>query len=62
MNASRFSEGRRRIMCRDEVQGVAIPAVDIAEFGVADADGFLQHGRKHRLKIARRAADDLEHL
>ena len=40
----------------------AVPAIDIAESGVADADGFLQHCRKHRLQIARRAADDLEHL
>ena len=49
-------------MCRNEVQGIAVPAIDISEVGVADANGFLQHGRKHRLKIAGRAADDLEHL
>ena len=49
-------------MRRDEVQGIAIPAIDISKLGVADADGFLQHGCKHRLKIAGRAADDLEHL
>ena len=49
-------------MRRHEVEGVAIPAIDVSELGVADANGFLQHGCKHRLKIAGRAADDLEHL
>ena len=49
-------------MRRNEVQGVAIPAVDISKRGVADADGILQHGCKHRFKIAGRAADDLKHL
>ena len=49
-------------MRRNEVQGVAVPTIDISKLGVADADGVLQHGCKHRLKIAGRAADDLEHL
>ena len=49
-------------MGRDEVQGVAVPAKDTSELGVADTNGFLQHGRKHRLKIAGRAADDLKYL
>ena len=49
-------------MRRHEVQSVAVPAIDISKFGVADAYGVLQHGFKHRLKIAGRAADDLEHL
>ena len=49
-------------MRRKEVQGVTIPAEDISELGVADADGFGQHCFKHRLKIAGRAADDLQHL
>ena len=57
-----LGEGRRRIVRRDEVQGVAVPAVDISKLGVADADRILQHGCKHRLKIAGRAADNLEHL
>ena len=39
-------------MRRHEVQGVAIPAIDISKIGVADTDGILQHGCKHRLKIA----------
>ena len=32
------------------------------KLGVADADGLLQHCFKHGLKIAGRAADDLEYL
>ena len=42
-------------MVRNEAQGVAVPAINISEPGFADAYRFLQHGRKHRLKIARRA-------
>ena len=45
-----------------EVHGLAVPAVDIAKLSVADTDGILQHVAKHGLKIARCAADDLEHL
>ena len=49
-------------MRRDEAKSAVLVKIEYAEFGVADANGFLKHGRKHRLKIARRAADDLEHL
>ena len=38
-------------MRRKDVQSFAVPSVDVSEFGIADADGFLQHGREHRLKI-----------
>ena len=55
-------EGNRYIMRRKEVQGVTIPAEDNSEFGVADAYGFGEHCFKHRLKIAGRATDNLEHL
>ena len=41
---------------------LAVPAVDIAELGVADADCVLQHAGKYWLKIAGRAADNLKHL
>ena len=34
----------------------------IAELCLAKRDGVLQHGFEHRLKIAGRAADNLEHL
>ena len=43
-------------------QGVAVPAINISKPGFADGYRFLQHGRKHRLKIAGRAADDLRHF
>jgi hypothetical protein len=46
----------------DELEPIAVTAVNIPELGIADADGLLQHGCKHRLKIAWRAADGLEHL
>ena len=59
---AKLGKRRRRIVRRYEVQGVAIPAKDIAKLGVADACGILQHSCKHRLKIAGRAADDLKHL
>ena len=32
------------------------------ELGLADADRILQHGLEHRLEVARRARDDLQHL
>ena len=49
-------------MRRKQMQGLAIPAVDISKLGVANACRILQHGCEHRLEIAGRAADDLEHL
>jgi len=49
-------------MRRNETQAVALCTIDIAKRGVADADSVLQHRCKHRLKIARRAADNLKHL
>ena len=50
-----LGEGRRSIVSRDEVKRFAVPAVDVSESGVANANGFLQHGCKDRLKIAGRA-------
>ena len=38
-----------------EMQDFAVPAKDISKLGVANANGILQHGCKHRLKIAGRA-------
>ena len=49
-------------MRRNEMHGAAIPAMDISKLGIADADGIFEHSGKHRLKIAWRAADNLEHL
>ena len=37
-------------MRRNEVQGVAIPAMDISKIGLANPCGILQHGLKHRLQ------------
>ena len=39
-------------MCRNETYGVAFDAVDATKLSDADADPILQHGFKHRLKIA----------
>ena len=35
---------------------------DVPNFGLADASRVLQHGFEHRLQLAGRADDDLEHL
>jgi hypothetical protein len=43
------------------VQNLAVPAVDISELGIADANRVLQHCCEHWLKIARKARDDLEY-
>jgi hypothetical protein len=51
-----------RSRARKEAKHVAIPGIDISKLGVADANGLLQHGLEHGLQIARRTADDLEHL
>jgi len=53
---------RRRVMRRNELQSIAIPAIDIAESGVADVDSLLQHGCKYWLEVTRRATDDLKDL
>ena len=53
---------RWRVKRRNEAQTVAIPAIDIAELGVTDADGILQHAGKYRLEIAGRAGNDLQHF
>src|SRR5262249_15811744 len=34
----------------------------LAEFRLANSRGVLQHGLEHRLQLAGRAADDLQHL
>ena len=45
-----------------QTQAFAVLALDISKLGVADADGVLQHGCKHWLKIARRTGNDLQHI
>src|ERR1700751_5669329 len=51
-----FSKRSRCVVCGDEPESVSIPTEDIAEVGVTNPRGILQHGGKHWLKIARRAA------
>ena len=40
-----------------EAKSAVLMKIEGAEFGIADANGLLKHGRKYRLKIARRAAE-----
>jgi hypothetical protein len=47
-------------MCRQQVQSFAIPTVDTPKRCVANAHCVLKHGRKHRLKVAGKVADDLQ--
>src|SRR5262249_36964036 len=57
-----LGEGRWRVMRSKKVQKLAVPAVDIAELGIANTHSLVQHGLKHRLKSTRRVTDDLKHL
>ena len=52
----------RRVVQRNASESIALIQVQIAELGAADAYRVGQHGREHRLQVARRAGDDLEHL
>jgi hypothetical protein len=49
-------------MCPDEVQGIAVPAVNISKGGIADTRGLFQHGGKDGLKVAGGTTDGLKHL
>jgi hypothetical protein len=42
-------ESGRRIVGRDESQGISIPTEDVPEVGLTDACGLVQHVGKHRL-------------
>jgi hypothetical protein len=46
----------------DEMQSVAVPAIDNAVIGIADPNGTCQYVGKNLLGIGGRAADKLEHL
>src|SRR6476619_3837174 len=59
---ARLGEDRRCVVRSDDAQTVALHAIDISKPCIADADGLLHHCRKHRLKIAGRATDDLKNL
>src|SRR5262249_44066795 len=47
---------------RNNPGGVTLDSVQKSEFSVAEACRVRQHGLEHRLKLARRTADDLQHL
>jgi hypothetical protein len=53
---------RRYVMRRYKAKSLFVIKIQGLEFSVADADGFLKHDSKDRLKIARRATDNLKHL
>src|SRR5262249_41294822 len=57
-----FDKGRRRIVRPSQAQGIAIPSINISKLGTADSDGIFQHRLKNRFKLARRTADDPEHV
>ena len=58
MSAKRW----RRAVQRRHAEGIALASETDAELGLANARRVLQHGVEHRLQLAGRAADDLEHL
>ena len=43
-------------------EAVSLAQEHIADLGLADARGLRQHRVKHRLQLARRAGNDLEHV
>ena len=47
------SENAGGVLTSQPDEELAIPAIDLAEFGLADARGILQHGSKHRLQDRR---------
>jgi hypothetical protein len=53
---------RWHVMRRYKAKSPFLIKIQGAEFGIADADGLLKHGRKDRLKIAGGTADNLKHL
>jgi hypothetical protein len=60
--AAKLGKGKRGIVCRCEMQGVAVPAKYIAKLGITNASGILQDRCEHGLEITRSGTDDLKHL
>src|SRR5262249_25925783 len=52
----------RCIVQRDVPEYIAFVEQQVAEAGLADANGVLKHSLEHWLQFAGRAADDLEHV
>ena len=51
----------RTAYCRN-FPGITIVSIRKSEFRLAHSHSVRQHGLEHRLQLARRARDDLEHL
>ena len=49
-------------MHRNTPNGIAFGSVQGPELGLADAYRVCQHGLEHRLELAGRTADNLQHL
>ena len=52
----------RYLVCRHETQPISFFDIEGAELGLADTRGVFQHSLEHRLQIAGRTTDNLEHL
>ena len=50
------------VLCVATSVKLAIAAENISKLGIAYTRGALQHGCKHWLEVAGRAADDLKHI
>src|SRR6478672_9352926 len=57
-----FHESRWHSVSGDDAERIAFTQRHDAEFGPAQLDRIRQHGFKHRLKVARGASDDAQHL
>ena len=57
-----FRKGGGKLCVATRRRVSTFQAKDVSKLGIANADSFLQHRRKHRLKIAGRATDNLKHL
>ena len=57
-----FGKRGRHIVCGDRAKPVSFIEKEIAEFGLTELSRVRQDCRKHRFQLARRTADDLEHV
>ena len=54
--------GRRRTVQRGHAEGISLAKEQIAKLGLAEPGRVPQQGLEHGLQLARRVADNLEHL
>src|SRR5262249_12446485 len=59
---AKLGKGGRDVVGRNQMQRLAVPAVDGSELGVTEPNRILEHSGKDRLKITGRARDDLKHM